>query len=1378
MSVKKFKFVSPGIFINEIDNSQVTKVGAEIGPVIIGRTLRGPAMRPVQVQSFSDFVETFGEPVAGGVGGDVWRDGNRLGPTYAAYAAQAYLRNASPITFVRLLGEDHPDAGGDAPRAGWKVGTPDASWGGATAGAPGAYGLFIANGGTAGKQASVSMDISALTASVGAATQSFTLGGTTLTETSVRHEAVSIAVPAESGNNYNFAGEGIEKLLFSNIGASNATRTYLIGDGVTGVDIPVVAGDSDSAATIAQRIVDHINLVDGEVLEAARNGNNITVRNIERGALGGAVLTCVNSAVGGSTTANLTVTGARSVGAFSVPSGSGTPAEAFTGGDVAATAVGGTKAAGDKFSLAAVCEAAGVQPGQLVSTPSIDKSFADAVAAYIVANPTFGGKAYTATASQAEDLSKSTVKIESVTDVGTAGNGVAITEVGTAFTLSAATTGAGADAGTDADYTMDGALAAIVYCKKGAVTLLGKSANASTYSDGVNLWVKSDGANNQFKLRSRNAARATAADISTSVEDIAFNFDKNSRNYIRNVLNTNPTLCNDKIAESAKMKSYFLGETFDEHLSTVQGDAGVSTSAGGQFACLVPLKDAVDHEAGMAPAMSPWIISQHNGDPLSFNLDPAASAGSHGTGHADAKSQAARLLDNSTSLQSLGIEKLFRFASLYSGEWERKNLKISIYDIKAPSDKFNPYGTFSVMIRKVGDTDAAPQVVERYSSCSLNPASPDFIARKIGDMESRWDEANRRYVEHGLYPNQSRFVRVVLSSSVENGSADPRLVPFGFYGPPRKSALYMTTAANSRATAAVVHDTNGVATGGALTIDMAADSELDFIGGTTTKTGFSPGTFAIAALNTGDQANDSDASSNWALTMKFPKVSTRASTKDSTLSSPRDAFFGVNALQHGSDTIVDESYCDAVGFGAAGVGDGGDPCTITDNVDEYQFIFTLDDIKYCAPEVAAGGTKLDPNRIIGTKPSDYEWVPGCHARNYQSVHGAGVAGTDATACSITAYQGVAGVTSSTDFDEVYRERSFEAILDLGIDAFTVPLVGGHDGLDIFQIDPFGYHKNMVNSELMESGDSALGHYALNSVKKAIDTVSDAEVVEMNLLTLPGLCHPAITSHAIATCEARGDALAIIDIDGDYQPSGLDTSSEASRMPNVANAIKEMRQRAVNSSYGCCFFPWVQISDSMSGRTLWAPPSIAALGTMASSSQRSELWFAPAGFTRGGLTDGAAGIGVNGVRLRLNSRERDQLYEANINPIAQFPAEGIVIFGQKTLQLTPSALDRINVRRLMIHLKKEISRMAKTVLFDQNVKTTWARFISKANPFLASVKARFGLTEYKIILDETTTTPDLIDRNIMYAKILLKPAKAIEYIAIDFVITDSGASFDD
>jgi hypothetical protein len=222
----------------------------------------------------------------------------------------------------------------------------------------------------------------------------------------------------------------------------------------------------------------------------------------------------------------------------------------------------------------------------------------------------------------------------------------------------------------------------------------------------------------------------------------------------------------------------------------------------------------------------------------------------------------------------------------------------------------------------------------------------------------------------------------------------------------------------------------------------------------------------------------------------------------------------------------------------------------------------------------------------------------------------------------------------------------------------------------------------------------------------------------------------------------------------------------------------MEDRLLNSSYGAAYFPWVQVRDDQSNRLLWVPPSVVALGTMASSQNKSELWFAPAGFTRGGLTEGAAGVPVINVRHKLSSKERDALYEVNINPIASFPSEGIVVFGQKTLQMQASALDRINVRRLLIYLKKEVSRMAATVLFDQNVQTTWSRFIGKVEPFLSGVKSRLGLTEYRVILDETTTTPDLIDRNIMYAKIMLKPARAIEFIAIDFVITNSGASFDD
>jgi phage tail sheath protein FI len=175
--------------------------------------------------------------------------------------------------------------------------------------------------------------------------------------------------------------------------------------------------------------------------------------------------------------------------------------------------------------------------------------------------------------------------------------------------------------------------------------------------------------------------------------------------------------------------------------------------------------------------------------------------------------------------------------------------------------------------------------------------------------------------------------------------------------------------------------------------------------------------------------------------------------------------------------------------------------------------------------------------------------------------------------------------------------------------------------------------------------------------------------------------------------------------------------------------------------------------------------------------------APAG-TRRGVVDNAARIGyVNGVTgefetIGVSQTLRDILYQADINPITFVPGIGITNFGNKTVTATTTALDRINVRRLMIYLKREISRIAATLLFDQNVEVTWSRFLGQVNPFLSSVKSRLGLTDFRVILDSTTTTPDLVDRNILYAKVFLKPARAIEFIAIDFTITDSGASFVD
>jgi hypothetical protein len=358
--------------------------------------------------------------------------------------------------------------------------------------------------------------------------------------------------------------------------------------------------------------------------------------------------------------------------------------------------------------------------------------------------------------------------------------------------------------------------------------------------------------------------------------------------------------------------------------------------------------------------------------------------------------------------------------------------------------------------------------------------------------------------------------------------------------------------------------------------------------------------------------------------------------------------------------------------------------------------------------------------------------------------------------------------SRADGDSISAGSGYSGTIDAGVDRFTIPMYGGSDGLDITEKDPF-------RNTLLD-GKTETNNYAYNSVKEAIDIVRDPEFVPYNLVSVPGITNEQLTTHLINTAEARADALAVIDLKGDFNPAH--ESNEGKQYPNLSTTISNLKDRQINSSYGCAYYPFVQIRDTLEGQLVYMPASVAAIGAMSYTDRVRAPWFAPAGFNRGGLSSGIAGLPVVNVTEKLTSQDRDLLYDANINPIASFPNEGIVIFGQKTLQVTRSALDRINVRRLMIFIKKGISNISAGILFEPNVRATWARFIGQANPFLADVQARFGLDDYKLVLDETTTTPDLIDRNILYAKVYLKPTRAIEFVAVDFILTNTGASFED
>ncbi len=803
----------------------------------------------------------------------------------------------------------------------------------------------------------------------------------------------------------------------------------------------------------------------------------------------------------------------------------------------------------------------------------------------------------------------------------------------------------------------EGALAAIFYCNEGSLGLSGEGpAGSATAATGESCSLVKSATNKGFTLKITNAS-------DVEVDSLPFNFDRNSEKYIRRVFNTNPTLTNSITNTTAK--TYWLGETFYNHLNTyVTGNVAAQ-----QYGVLVPLhengqtSDASNkkynwgyHKEGAAAAQSGWVIA-----------DDAGTA--------------------STYQPIAGHTKMFKFHCLHEGEAVQKEILIAVEDLKLPANPLvYAYSTFTIRI-----TDINGNTLEKFSNLNMDADSNNYIAKRIGDMDTEWSELDRRYRKKYTagFLNQSDYVRIEMAPEMPDRES---ALPFGFLGPGRPKGW------------------------GALDGDSqpkSLDLSDDFTG---------------AFVKNGDPADGAtgeliELDGEQSVKFIWPAIPLRVNGSDGFTSNPYKAYFGIRPKFSTSSKAYDPDYCDYLRR---------PPQEYQDKIFnpsgnwEHSFIFSLDDI--VISEAANTVTYTSGSRQLGTS-----WT-------------------------------------------AQADKSPIDLLKKGVKRFMMPLFGGADGFDIQEREPFRF--DLVESAKTGTDSTNPITYTLN---KAIDSVADSEQVPANLLAMPGIKSTTFTDKLIATAESRQDCLAIIDLENDYLPKceALAGALDKDRRGSVDSAVTTVKSRNFDSSYACAFYPWIQVRDTLNaGKVLWVPSSIAALGAMAKTEATSDLWFAPAGFNRGGLGSlgGRSGPVALQATQRLDVSERDDLYELNINPIASFPNEGLVIFGQKTLQSADSALDRINVRRLMIFLKKKIGDVAKATLFENNVEATWADFKGRAEPILSQVKNRFGLTEYRLILDETTTTPDLQDRNIMYAKIFLKPARAIEFIAIDFVITKSGADF--
>ena len=273
----------------------------------------------------------------------------------------------------------------------------------------------------------------------------------------------------------------------------------------------------------------------------------------------------------------------------------------------------------------------------------------------------------------------------------------------------------------------------------------------------------------------------------------------------------------------------------------------------------------------------------------------------------------------------------------------------------------------------------------------------------------------------------------------------------------------------------------------------------------------------------------------------------------------------------------------------------------------------------------------------------------------------------------------------------------------------------------------------------------------------ISLLGNREAYSYNLLFTPGLTndtHTTQCTNIITNIQNRGDSLFVLD---------LETYSGTQ-----ANAITQAQSR--DTSYVASYWPWVRIVDPGTGKHVWVPASTMIPGVYAFNDKVAAPWFAPAGINRGGLST------VLQAKLKLTQGNRDDLYNNNINPIATFPNQGVVVFGQKTLQKANSALDRVNVRRLMIELKNFIRQIADTIVFEQNTQQTRVSFKSRVNPYLESIQLKQGLFAYKIIMDETNNGPAVIDQNQLVGQIYIQPTRTSEFISLDFILQPTGAEF--
>jgi hypothetical protein len=654
-------------------------------------------------------------------------------------------------------------------------------------------------------------------------------------------------------------------------------------------------------------------------------------------------------------------------------------------------------------------------------------------------------------------------------------------------------------------------------------------------------------------------------------------------------------------------------------------------------------------------------------------------------------------------------QDLFTVHCLDDGAIGNTRTKISIENIIKSNNVNNKYGTFDLLVRDYHDTDALPKVLERFVKLSLDPNNERYITRVIGDYNIFYD-----------FDKRAGGQKLVVEGSYPNTSNYIRVSPSTAME--RGTIPATSLPVGFRGVPHLITSGSGVF--GAIE-DLASTSILSSIDTpsqvvqppipmrSTVAQGVAPRKRVNTTLYWGVQSE------------KVTSVTEPNSSTALDASLPSFGAYFPTFHQTQRPAMVD---------GNVGTSDSGGTIIDCDRFNNNKF-------------------SLEKVQVIITaadKADAQQWA----AAKYQR------SGTPAA--TLTDIDG----SSSSSTRLLSVEKDFGLSTARPFLKFTMVPQGGFNGLDIFNDDRAKMTSSAVRREMTYEDQGQTAGPTVAAYRKALDVMSERADVDIQLLAIPGIRHSGVTDYAISTVEDRFDALYIMDLEVEDTLGTVVTSSIQN--VSVTNTAATFGSRNLDSSFAAAYFPDVIMADPSSGATSAAPPSVAVLGAFGLNDQVSFPWFAPAGFTRGALKN------VTETQVRLNRENLDTLYEVDINPITSFPqATDVVVFGQKTLLAAQSALDRVNVRRLLIDIRRQVRKIGDTFLFEPNRESTLARFSAAVTPILTRIQQQQGLERFKVQIDTTTTTQADIENNTVRGKIFLQPVRSIEFISLDFVVTNAG-----